>query len=329
MRFRNCLRLLMENFKQVFQLLWAKLVVGLVATALTCALVLPELNQIWNSAEMQELIANCKELIGAFFTVDEAKTAGIKAAIFNEGGSLDKVGTLLSSMTSEVVWTVVGISLIYLVRRFVDTVCHFTTGSMLNDKMSTYAETKYVTALVANLGKASVYSLVYVPLVFLFDLVIVAVCALILMALPMLPSLFVGMTAVVLLQAFKLAFTSAWLPAMTTDNKRLRDALRGAKGRERRQRPKSFALYLVSVYFIVIVNVVAAICTIGSALIITLPASYFFLICMQYVNYYTVKGKKYFVTYEHIASNTARGDTEHFFEYLEESAQAEELQDNK
>ena len=44
-------------------------------------------------------------------------------------------------------------------------------------------------------------------------------------------------------------------------------------------------------------------------------------------------GKKYFLTYEQIATNPERGDSEHFFEYLTEerqkiAEQADEVKEN-
>ena len=85
-----------------------------------------------------------------------------------------------------------------------------------------------------------------------------------------------------------------------------------------------FSTYLVTVYVVIILNIIAAVCTFGSALLITIPASYLLFICEQYVNYYTMKGKKYFITYERIETNPDFGDSEHFFEYIEEEEKAEE-----
>ena len=67
----------------------------------------------------------------------------------------------------------------------------------------------------------------------------------------------------------------------------------------------------------------AALFTFGSALLITVPASYFLFICEQYVNYYTMKGKKYFLTYEKIATNPDHGDSEHFFDYIEDAPETQ------
>ncbi len=323
MRFRNSVSLLMENFKHVYKLLWAKLIISLIATALCCSFVLPEVLRIWNSAQVQNLVEQGKELVKYFFAADAANMEIVKDAIFAKGGALKQVTSMLSSMVLEISLTIVGCAIVYLLKRYAETVCHFTTGSMLNDKMATYAESKYWATFVANLGKASVYSLVYVPLVFLFDVATLALVWLLMSFMPLLMGLFTAATAVALLQALKLTVTSPWMPAMTADGKGIREAMRLGDKRERRQRFKTYSGYLVSVYFIVVVNVMAGLFTLGSGLLITVPASYFFLICMQYVNYYTAKGKKYFLTYEQIASNPDHGDSEHFFEYMEEAERTE------
>ncbi len=319
MRFRNSLRLLMENFKHVYKLLLSRVIIGLVAAALCTSFVLPELLKLWEEDAVQALWSSVKSFVShlATFSFTDGEMEAIRQEVIDSGR---QVKTLLSSMTLEITLTAIGCLLVYLVKRFAETVCYFTTGSMLNDKMSSYAESGYATTLVANLGKSSVYALVYVPLVFLYDVLTVGLVWGLLTVLPLFMALFSCMTLVCCMQALKLTLTSSWMPALTADNLPMRKAMRCFTKSERKQRFKTFSLYLVSVYFIVIINVIGAFCTFGSALILTLPASYFFLICMQYVNYYTVKGKKYFLSFEHIATNPDKGDSEHFFEYMEQPA---------
>ncbi len=329
MRFHNSLRLMMENFKQVYRLLFLKLIIALVALALSFALIYPELSVIVKSAEVEALLEGFKDFLKAVLAVNVDEVKALQTAIFSEGGLLGQATKLLSSRIIEIVFAVVGTVVVYLLKRFAETICHFAVGSTLNDKMDSYAETNLSAALVTNLGKASVYSVVYVPFVFLFDIGAILLGWLILSVLPLFPALFLTVTQAVVLQSLKLTLTSPWLPAMTVDNKTLSKAMRFENKLERRQQFKSFSAYFVSVYLMIIFNVVAGLVTIGSALIITVPASYFFLICMQYVNYYTVKGKKYFVTYADIASNPDHGDSEHFFEYIAEESAEEEKTKNE
>jgi predicted neutral ceramidase superfamily lipid hydrolase len=151
-----------------------------------------------------------------------------------------------------------------------------------------------------------------------------ALCFVLLRFLPLLAALFLSVTLIVVLQSLKLTFTSQWMPAMTTDGKPLGEAIRTTNEREKRQVRKTYCLYLVTVYLIIIINAIAAAFTFGSALLLTIPTSYLLLICEQYVNYYTMKGKKYFITYDSIATNPDYGDSEHFFEYIEEMEKEEE-----
>lgn len=320
MRFRNSIRLLMENFKNVFRLLWYKLFITLIATAITAAFVVPELKEIFESAAMKGLIENCIAFVKALFNANGVDLEAAKSAILHEGGSLDQVKELFSSISTELTWICLACVGVYLLKRFFDTLGHFAVGSTLNDKMSTYAETKFGAAYVANLGKASAYAWIYVLTTSIFDIVSISAVVVILSYMHILLALFLGMTAAVLIQALKLTVTSHWLPAMTVDNLPLRKSFKLPYKREHKQWAKVYSMYLVSVYFVVILNALAALLTFGSALLITLPASYFLFICEQYVNYYTMKGEKYFLTYNRIAENVDHGDSEHFFDYVDETA---------
>ena len=95
-------------------------------------------------------------------------------------------------------------------------------------------------------------------------------------------------------------------------------AIRFGDKQQRKQWKKVFSTYIVTIYVVIIINVIGAVCTFGSALLLTVPASFMLFICEQFVNYYTVQGKKYFITYDRIAINRDRGDSEHFFETVEE-----------
>ncbi len=328
MRFRNSIRLLLENFKYVYKMLLYKCIIMLVASALCCAFVLPELIRFWNSEQVVQFLENGKEFLKCFVALDHTGTEAAKQAILGDKGSLSGVLSLLSSMTTELILIVVGVVIVYLLKRFVDTIFHFTTGALLNDKMASYAETPFGTSAVSNLGKASLYALVYVPIVFVYDVIWVALGVFILMSMPIFLGTPVVVTVAVLAQSVKLSLTAYWLPAMTNGAK-LREAMKCQGKEARAQKWRVFAFYLGSTYFVLIINVLALICSLGSALIITLPASYFFLICAQYVCYYTIKGRKYFISYDNIAANPTCGDCTkllHYIEKKEEPATAEEPQ---
>lgn len=328
MRFRNSVLLLIENFKNVYRILIYKLIIMVIGAALTSALLIPGLIEIFESAQFTTMIADLKAFILAFVPTDgagEALTAA-KDALLGDNGSFTVFLNFVASKATGIIWTIIGCAVVYLLQRFADTLCYFTIGGLLNDKMATYAETPFSSAYVSNLGKASIYSLVYVPVVFAFDLLTWTLAILILSYIPILLALFLAMTVIVACQAVKLTFTSGWLPAMVVDNKKIGDVMFKRSEEEKKQRAKVFATYVVTVYMVIIINAVAALCSFGSALILTIPVSFFMFICVQFVNYYTLTGKKYFITYESIATNEARGDSEHFFDYMHEEEKNENVE---
>lgn len=330
MLFRNSIRLLMENFKNTYKILLYKFIISLIAGALYCAMILPELIEIINSSAMQELIAQAKLLVSAFFEADASALSEAKNAIFGAGGILRDLTNVLLSQLTPIIFAVIGCIVVYLLKRFADTLCYFSVGSIINDKMSTYAETPFFTSYIANLGKASLYAVVYVPVAFLLDVLTIGGILLLVSTVQIFPALFFSMVILVIMQSIKLTITWLWMPSLTTDNKKLRECFRYEDKIEKKQISKIFAAYIVDVYLVVIVNVISAICTFGSALIITVPASYLFFVCQQYVNYYTLKGKKYFITYDRIATNPDRGDREHFFDYIDDTApNANEVSETK
>lgn len=318
MRFQNSMRLLMENFKNVYKLLLYKLIIALIASALCCAFILPDLMAIWNSEAIQTLVQHCKDFLQALLAAQQQDLETIKGLIIGEGGAVAQALSLIASKASGLIWSFIGCGAVYLLNRFADTICYFTMGCILNDRMATYAETPFFSVFISNLGKASAYAAVYVPTAFLFDVVTILLGWLWLSIFPILPALFAIFTTIALVQALKFSLTGHWMPAMIADNKPLGLALKYEDEREIKQFWKAFSNYLITVYLVIIVNVISAVCTMGSALLITVPACYFLYICLQFVNYYTVRGKKYFITYENIESNAACGDNEHFFEYVQE-----------
>ncbi len=317
MLFRNSFRLLLENFKNVYKILLYKFVIAVITGALCFAMILPELIELWNSAPVQMLLSGANGFFKALFAADAEQLALIKDKIFGDNGTLHTLAILITSKAAGIVLATVGCVIVLLLSRFADTLCYFAVGGVLNDKMSTYTETPLATSYLTNIGKACRYALVYVPIAFAFDVLTFVLCYLFIRFINIFPALFLSVTAIVILQAVKLTLTGRLMPAMTTDQKRLRDSFKYEDKTERKQRAKIFSTYLTCVYGVIIVNVMAAIATVGSALIITVPASYFLFICVQYAYYYTIKGKKYFITYERIASNPDRGDREHFFDYID------------
>ncbi len=119
MRFRNSLRLLMENFKHTYKLLWAKLIITLIASALCCAFLLPELNEFWNSAQVQNLVKIVKDFLSTVLSEGFSGIGNLKKEVTQAG---KEVVDLLSSSTLEIVLCLIGCVVVYFLKRFVETI---------------------------------------------------------------------------------------------------------------------------------------------------------------------------------------------------------------
>lgn len=324
MLFKNGINLFIENFKNVYKVLLYKAILLVISFSLYSALLLPHVMQIFESSAMQELIHNAKELVYALF---DGNSTAVHALHEQIEASLRALFEFISSKTLKIILSVIGCVFVYLFTRFIDNLGYFSFGQILGDKMETYGDTPFASAYVKNLGRGSAYSAVYVLAAFLYDAIVVAGCYFLffylLSFLNIFISIFLSVTAIVIANALKLTLTSTWLPSMTADGYSLKQALTSWKNVQKKLRSGVFSTYLVSIYMVMVVNVVFGLATFGSALIFTVPASFFFFICLQYVNYYTLTGKKYFINYEQIVTNELHGDESLAIEHIAHVAEGQ------
>lgn len=333
MRFRNSIRLLMENFGNVYKMLLYKLVVGIIFTAISAAILMPQLNTILSSSEWTNFITDIKEFIKAIFGGDTAYLSTFSDSFTGDGGTVQQLLEFLGTRLSSLVWALLGVILMYLLKRIADTLCHYAVGSVLNDRMSTFAETPFSSSFVKNFGAAWVYSIVYVPLMFLYNVAMIALCYFLFFYLlellsfqPLILSLFLTITFIVAAEALKMTLTGLWLPSMTTGGEKIGQAMK-LKGKiSGGQFKRIFSVYIVSVYVIIFLNVAGALFTMGSMLLLTIPMSYYLLICVQYVNYYTITGRKYFLAYDRVYSDPSCGDPNTFLNAVGEAEKAEQAE---
>ena len=324
MLFKNSINLFIENFKNVYKLLLYKAVVVVVSVALYSALLLPHVVQIFESDAMQTLILNLKEFVVAIVDGESLVLQDLHAQIEL---SVRGVIEFVASKTLTIILSVVGCVVVYLLTRIVDSLGYFSFGQILGDKMETYGDTPFGSAYVKNLGRGSAYATAYVLGIFVYDAIVFAACYFLFFYLLSFLNTFVSIslsvTGIILANALKLTLTSTWMPSMTADGYTLRQALLSWKNVKKKLRSGVFSTYLVSIYMIVVVNVVFGLATFGSSLILTYPASRFFLITLQYVNYYTLTGKKYFINYEQIVTNELHGDESLAVEHIAHVAETQ------
>lgn len=308
MRFRNAFRIMTDNFSNVYKLLLFRLISGLLFFSLGYVIISLGLHAIVNSAEAHNIVRLLKEFFKQLTTGSNWETiASYRDEIFV---AVRDFLALIGANVGSIVGAIIGIVAIYLLAKFINGTSTFAIGSIINDKMSAYAKTAFGAAYFQNLGRSALYQIFYVPISFVYDALSLLGCWFFFLYAPsflptsgfltVLIGISLSITAYVCLQALKLTFISRWMPGIITGNKRVAEsgaesfkAIKGFSGR--------FSTYLLAIFVIVAVNIMFGLFTLGSFLLITIPASYIFILCLQFVHYYEDTGKKFFLSFRKIS----------------------------
>lgn len=309
MRFRNAFGIAANHFSCVFKLLLYRLITTLIFFSLAYVILRLGLSRITASAEVAHLKSLITSFVKAIFTGDTDTLQSFQTDFAN---ALDGVLHLISANSGEVAGCIVGLALLYLVSRFVNGLAVFAIGGVIGDRMETFSRTRFSQAYFKRLGKAALYQVVYVPVCFAYDAAMLTACWFLFFYVPsLLPSwgffsvliaISLALTAVACLEALKMTLISAWMPAVISDNAGVGKAF-GASLKNTKDFAPRYAAFLVGIYFVIIMNVVCGLATLGSALFLTVPFSYIFLLCLQFVHYFHGKQKKYFVSIDKIVND--------------------------
>ena len=150
MRFRNAFRIVMNNFGNVYKLLLFRLVTNVIFLSLSYVVITLGLHVILGSEEAHTIL----ELVGEFF---KALTGGDTAFLagFSEEftQAIADFLVLLGKNIGSIVGSVVGVAALYLVSRFIGGTSMLAMGTIFNDKMETYGNTRFASAYFKNLTR--------------------------------------------------------------------------------------------------------------------------------------------------------------------------------
>ncbi len=326
MRFRNAFHITIDHFSSVFKMLLYRIVVAVLVCSVSYVILKLSLDIITESVE----VAAIKSLVGDFFRALVSGDSG-RLQIFREDfqAALRDLFVLLGENIGAIAGAVVGLVCMYLLSRFLNGLCVVAVANTMNDRMSVYARTSFSDAFFKNLGRASLYEVIYVPVSFLFDALSLLICWLLFFYVPsFLPSwgfftvliaLCLTLTVLLCLQALKMTLISRWLPSVVTGSNAVGKGL-GASLRAKKNFGRRYTTFLVAVYLIVVVNVVFGLATFGSAMLLTVPASFLFLLALQFTHFYEDEGKQYFISIRNIAGGESapQGDIPDVHEELDE-----------
>lgn len=322
MIFRNAFNLFVDNFKLNFKYLLYLLIIMIISFSLSAALILPNISYIFSSLELKTVVELIKDFVIAITKGDAEFLSGFSE---NIKVALADVVVLLKSQTANIVLTIVCAVVIALITRFLVGMGNFTTGCILNDRLSCYADTSFTSSFIKNLRRSSLWVLFYVPVTFVYDALVMLLCFLVFMMLlaivkvgiiATLFALVISVTLFICSQAIKLTLANGMKPALVTDKEKLGKAIKRGFNLSIKNFGRLFSTYLVTCYIIFAANICAVFFTFGSALLLTVPSSYILMVCIEYVSFYNIEKKKYFATADKIVTPHEQYTDENFYDNI-------------
>ena len=300
MAIKRALRLLTDNFGNVFKLLLYRLVMGALFVGLSYFILDLGLRSLLEGEEMKGVLTMLGEFFEALFSGDVAYLTSFRESF---EGALKALGAAFIADLGSIIGSFAGVVVLYLIFRFLNGIATFGMMGICFDRMSTFGKTSFSAAYFEHLGRAVRYHLLYVPLSFVYDVLSLVLCWFFFFYTPsaiggtsvltVLLGLSLTVAVYIVLQALKMTLISSWMP-YAVENRQVLNGLKDSlalKGKFTRR----FVSYLIAIYLMVVINVVCGFCTLGSFFLITLPASAIYLLWLQLVIYYHENGRKYYL----------------------------------
>lgn len=296
MKFKHTLHVFVDNFSTTYKLLLYRIVILVLFACIYSAIVYPFITKITGATQF----AGLKEAVNALFiAISDLDLSELGEALPPLKQAVQTFLEFLSTKTGEFAAAVVILTIVYLIQKFLHGLGNYTTGALLNDKMALQANSSFIGTMIKNLGKASLYNVIYVPLSVLYNVVCVAIVYLLFFKalgfIPIVFEIFLFATVIVVLIVVKMTFTTDWLPSLIYGKTNNRQAMAYSFSRKNKKTASVFSNFLILILIILALNVAAIFFTFGAGVLITIPASYILLIAFEFVNYCDNNDLSYFI----------------------------------
>lgn len=297
MKFKHAFHVMVDNFSVTYKQLLYRLVILIVAVGIGWGVLTPFIKDFLNSEAFNTLVDGVKNFIHSLLSGDVGELASISDKI---NTAYEQLITLLQTRISEIVLIGLLVLVLMIVEKWFTGLGNYTTAVIVNDKMSLRTSSPFMRTLISHFKEAALYNLMYVPLSVLYDVIVAAALFAVLFFMLkgvgfFLVSIFLFALIMVVAIAFKMTFTSDWLPALVRGKMGLKRSIAYAFSRKNKQTFNVFSNFVVIIILILAVNLLAFFFTFGVGLLITLPASYVILISFEMVNYFDREELRYFI----------------------------------
>lgn len=294
MYIKNALRLMINNLTCCYKTMLYRLIVVVVFFCAAYWVVYFGASAIVNSVEMKAVLEDFKQIWLQFIGIDFSAPVEL-----NE--NFKELFLLVETNMLRIILSLIGLVVIIFFMSWSLGLCNFTVAEMINRHMSTITKAQFIPTFLQSFKRAAVFELFFTVLKSL----VAVICIGVFLGIVLLTGRTLSLLSVILALWVVICIVSLFYALTTTlrpkvvDGMKLKDALKST-GVPREKFSTVFATYVLGTVLIVYVNVTMFIATFGAGLMVSVPLSFLFLICVQAVVYYTHAGRKYYIDFDTI-----------------------------
>ena len=297
MRIKNAFKILISNSPVIYKATFYKLITSSIIALISYFVIAKDIGYLLHTEEVVHFLDAVRLTVSEFFMGHGFNNELVPDAF-------DGVVEMLRLNAGDILLAFLKIGLFLFVLNLIERMGNYAIGVLSNAYMSALTKYSMVAILFANMGKAFLYSIIIVPIVMIFDGVILTLGILIAVYGIRLISVFAIILAlmfIIIALSCKFTFLTRFLPFIITDELSIAKAFKSCfKKRE------AF-LHMIGNYAFVIMitfylNVSVAVFTMGVGLIIALPLTSIFIILVGFVDHYQLSGKRYYVSSEEVVT---------------------------
>lgn len=301
MKIGNGLKIATSNKSLWLKTMLAKSVVVCIFIAVIYAIASIIIEPILKSEELKELISAFRTIISDFVLFKDSAVEA-HAELLKE--STANLLIFINSMLSNIIWVGIAILILFQLMVFTFSMFDYVIGINVNEHMSSMLHSGFFGTLFENFKQASKYALYRTVTMFIYDIVVFSIIVLLFYALTGVLGMFTltFIVAIIFISiALRLTFTGLILPIMISENKGPIEAMKESfKLYKIPGGFNRFFSYLIVSIVVYVVVLISGVVTFNVAYVLTIPLSGIVFKSLRFVDYYTIKCKKYYITFDEI-----------------------------
>lgn len=311
MRIKNAFKILLGDLSLMYKAVVYRFICTALVGLIAYFAVYSGLKNIFQSTQAVAFIESLQNMLRDFIS-------GKGIASNTVAASFADFSQMLASNASNIVLVSIETILFLFILRLLYGCGDYAFAKLYDGFMSSMTDRSFIATYFSNFGSAMLYSLIYSSISLACEIVVYTVAVYIVVYginVISVFSIFLSLTFLVFSMSMKYTLLSRFLPNMACGQMKAGKAFVCTMPKRKNFTAllSSFALLIVVFFYI---NLSFGIFTLYTGLILSLPITSLYVICVELVDYYTIKGRSYYIDYNTVYSPKEKDENAEMLKYL-------------